>query len=144
MTTRRMTSSPETSPGPATVTQLLSPICDVDKLEFLAEAGRHYRVFTFDLAAGVDTFLSISLAGIAYINDDRQPRDLSSEMVFQVTAGYDVEALVKLTNRDQCGPSKRYQITVEEIAPHPRPFQRRRQRMRSLLSPQMRLPLRRT
>jgi hypothetical protein len=97
------------------------PIYDVDQLKFLAKAGRHYRVFTFDLATGVDTFLAIGVAGISFSNDDRAAGDLSSEVVFQVGVGYDVHAIVKVTNRGQYGPDKRYQISVEEIAPPPTP-----------------------
>ncbi len=91
----------------------------VDKVEFLAKAGRSYRVFTSGLALGVDTSLKVSVGGATYTNDDRQPGDLSSEVVFQ--AGGDVWPLVEVTNRGQYGPDKWYQITVEEIVPTPTP-----------------------
>jgi len=97
------------------------PDNDVDRVEFLAKAGRYYRVFTSDLALGVDTFLEVGLSGNTFTNDDREPGDLSSEIVFQVEAGYDVDALVKITNRGQHGSDKWYQITVEEIVPTPTP-----------------------
>jgi Tfp pilus assembly protein PilN len=97
------------------------PIYDVDKVKFLAKAGRYYRVFTTDLAAGVDTFLTVSVGGNTYINDDRQPGDLSSEVMFQVGTGHDVEALIGVTNRGQYGPDKRYQIIIEETIPTPTP-----------------------
>ena len=93
------------------------PDNDVDRVKFLAKAGRYYRIFTSDLALGVDTFLEVGLSGTTYTNDDREPNDLSSEIVFQVEAGYDVDALVKVTNRGQHGSDKWYQITVEEVVP---------------------------
>ena len=95
------------------------PVYDVDKVKFLAKAGRHYRVFTFDLSPGVDTFLTVSVAGTSYTNDDRQPGDLSSEIAFQVEPGRDVEAFIKVTNRGQYSPAMWYQITVEEVIPTP-------------------------
>jgi len=97
------------------------PVYDVDKVKFLAKAGRYYRVFTSDLAPGVDTFLTVSLGGTTYTNDDREPGDLSSEVVFQVGSGRDVDAGVRVTNRGQYGPSSWYQITVEETIPTPTP-----------------------
>jgi len=97
------------------------PVYDVDQVKFLAKNGRLYRVFTFDLAPGVDTFLTVSVAGATYTNDDFQAGDLSSEVVFEVQAGRDVEARVKITNRGQYGPDMRYQIAVEEAFPTPTP-----------------------
>jgi hypothetical protein len=97
------------------------PTYDVDTVKFVAKAGRYYRVFTSDLAPGVDTFLTVSLGGTTYTNDDGQPGTLSSEIVFQVGTGYDVEVLVKVTNRGKYGPDKWYQITVEEAIPTPTP-----------------------
>lgn len=97
------------------------PIYDVDKVKFLAKAGRYYRVYTFDLAPGVDTFLTVSVAGTSYTNDDYQPGDLSSEVVFQVGTNRDVEAIIKVTNRGQYGPDMWYQISVEEVVPTPTP-----------------------
>jgi Tfp pilus assembly protein PilN len=97
------------------------PVYDVDKVEFLAKADRWYRVYTSDLAPGVDTFLTVEVGGISYTNDDRGTRDLSSEVVFQVRTGYDVNAVVRVTNRGEYGPDMWYLITVEEIVPTPTP-----------------------
>ncbi len=97
------------------------PIYDVDRVEFLAKAERYYRVFTSDLTPGVDTFLSISVGGITYTNDDCEPGNLSSEIVFQAQTGRDADAIVKVTNRGHYGPDSRYQITVEEVVPTPTP-----------------------
>jgi len=95
------------------------PDNDVDRGKFLAKAGRYYRIFTSELALGVDTSLTVSVDGNTYTNDDRQPGDLSSEVVFQVGTSQDMEALIEVTNRGQYGSDKWYRITVEEIIPTP-------------------------
>ena len=96
------------------------PIYDVDNVKFLAKAGRYYRVFTSDLATGVDTFLAVSLGSIRHTNDDYQPGALSSEVLFQVGSS-DADAIVRTTNRGQYGPDKWYQVAVEEVIPTPTP-----------------------
>lgn len=93
------------------------PIFDVDMVTFLAKAERFYRVYTADLSPGVDTFLSVGLEGITHTNDDAEPGTLSSLIEFQVTTGYDVEALVRVTNRGAYGSDKWYQLIVKEVVP---------------------------
>jgi Tfp pilus assembly protein PilN len=93
------------------------PEGDVDKVTFLAKAGRSYRVYTSDLAPGVDTFIVVSVAGRVYTNDDRGPGDLGSLVEFTVDVSYDDQAVVEIRNRGQYGPDKAYKITVEEILP---------------------------
>jgi len=100
-----------------TQTHNFYPVDDTDTVRFLAKAERYYRVFTAGLAMGVDTALTVNVGGMIYTNDDREPRDLSSEVTFQVGADRDAEVLVEVTNRDQYGPDKSYRITVEEIIP---------------------------
>ena len=92
------------------------PLYDVDRLKFLAKAGRYYRVSTSKLTPGVDTFLLVKVGGVVYQSDDRGLGDLGSEVVFQAPVERDTEALVDVTNRGQYGPEQRYQILVEEIA----------------------------
>jgi Tfp pilus assembly protein PilN len=116
------------------------PDNDIDKSKFLAKAGRYYRIFTSELAPGVDTSLTVSVDGTTYTNDDRQPGDLSSEVVFQVGTSQDVEALVEVTNRGQYGPDKWYQITVEEIIPTPTPTPTNTATPTVTTSPSSRLP----
>jgi len=96
------------------------PTGDVDNVSFLAKAGRWYRVATSDLAQGVDTHLAVVVGEDVYTNDDREPGDLSSEIVFQA-GSEDVEAVVKITNRGQDGEDMFYRVTVEEILPTPTP-----------------------
>ncbi len=93
------------------------PVYDVDKVKFLAKAGRSYRIRTFDLTPGVDTFLSVNVGGVVYSNDDDQPGDLASEVDFQAASGSDVQAIATVTNRGQYGPDKGYSIVVEETIP---------------------------
>jgi Tfp pilus assembly protein PilN len=97
------------------------PVYDVDKIKFLAKAGRFYRVFTSDLVPGVDTFLSVNVGGIVYSNDDRQPGELSSEVTFQVAPDADRQVIVTVTNRGQYGPDMGYTLAVEEVIPTPTP-----------------------
>ncbi len=93
------------------------PVYDVDKVKFLAKAGRSYRVRTLDLTPGVDTFLSVSVGGLVYANDDVQPGNLASQVDFQVASGSDVLAIATVTNRGQYGPDKGYSLVVEETIP---------------------------
>jgi len=95
------------------------PVGDVDKVKFLAKAGRYYRVFTSELQAGVDTSLTVRLDGIVYSSDDRQPGDLSSEILFQASPGRDLQAVVEVVNRGQYGADKWYNLTVQEVIPTP-------------------------
>jgi tetratricopeptide (TPR) repeat protein len=96
------------------------PLYDMDNVKFLAKAGRYYRVYTSDLAPGVDTVLDVSVAGNHYAyNDDCTPGDLSSCVEFRARADGDMEASVKISNRGQFGPEMWYQITVEEFASMP-------------------------
>ncbi|HLF25108.1 MAG TPA: PilN domain-containing protein [Anaerolineae bacterium] len=94
------------------------PSGDVDNASFLAKNGRFYRVFTSDLAPGVDTLLTVSVGDAVHVNDDARPGLLSSEVAFQVT-GPDSIALIRITNRGQFGPDQRYTLSVEEIVPTP-------------------------
>jgi hypothetical protein len=94
------------------------PDGDVDQVNFLAKSGRFYHVFTTDLAPGVDTFLTISVGGATYTNDDAKPGTLASDITFQVT-GSDTVATVRVTNRGQYGADKRYQLVMEEFLPTP-------------------------
>ncbi|MGC9357610.1 MAG: PilN domain-containing protein [Anaerolineae bacterium] len=93
------------------------PELDVDRVSFLAKAGRFYRIYTTDLSPGVDTVLTVSLAGVTHTNDDRGPGVLASEVVVQNPLETDVDAAVKVTNRGEYGPQQEYTIIVEEIVP---------------------------
>ena len=95
------------------------PEGDVDRVRLLAKAGRYYRVSTSKLAPGVDTLVAVSVGGRIYSGDDRQPGDLSTEVVFFVEGGRDVEALIEVTNRGEFGPDKSYELAVDEIIPTP-------------------------
>jgi len=95
------------------------PAGDVDKVKFLAKAGRYYRVFTSELQPGVDTSLTVWMDGIVYRNDDRQPGDLSSEILFRAPLGRDLWVIVEVLNRGQYGPDKWYNLTAQEILPTP-------------------------
>ncbi|MBI5567390.1 MAG: PilN domain-containing protein [Chloroflexi bacterium] len=112
----------ETAPRPIIIAQPqlhnFYPDSDFDQVEFLAKAGRFYRVYTTDLAPAVDTFLTLVVGVSTYTNDDAKPGTLASEITFSVT-GSDVIASARITNRGQYGPDKRYQIILEEFLPTP-------------------------
>jgi len=95
------------------------PNGDVDKVTFLAKAGRFYRVGTLGLALGGDTFLEVKVGGTVYTNDDRQPGDLSSEVPFQVSPSGDVQVAATVRNRGQYGADKTYSLSVQEYVPTP-------------------------
>lgn len=90
------------------------PNNDVDKLVFLAKAGRTYQVETTDLTLGVDTHLFCTVAGVSYENDDRAQGDVSSMIEFYVNVAYDVEAYVEVVNRGQYGTEYGYRISLRE------------------------------
>ncbi len=90
------------------------PIYDIDKVTFLAKAGRYYRVYTTDLRPGVDTVLEVRVGGESYRNDDRAAGFLSSEIVFQA-GSYDTDVVVKISNRGEYGPERAYRVAVEEV-----------------------------
>lgn len=93
------------------------PVYDVDRVRFLAKAGRFYRIYTTDLAPGVDTVLNANLGGAVYTNDDRGPTTLASAVVVPNTTPYDLEATIRVANRGQYGPDKEYVLVVEEFVP---------------------------
>ncbi len=92
------------------------PVYDIDKVTFLAKAGRYYRIYTTDLRPGVDTVLEVRVGGVSYRNDDRDAGRLSSEVVFQ-GGSYDTDAVVTISNRDEYGPEQQYRVVVEEVLP---------------------------
>ena len=93
------------------------PTGDVDRVSFLAKAGRYYRVYTANLAPAVDTFLTVVVGDSTYTNDDVRPGDLSSQVSFQNTTGSDLVAVVTVTNRGQYGSDKTYDLVAEEVIP---------------------------
>ncbi|HET90434.1 MAG TPA: hypothetical protein ENN99_06825, partial [Chloroflexi bacterium] len=91
------------------------PIHDVDRVQFLAKAGRYYRVSTTHLSPGVDTCLTVVIGGKTYTNDDRGAGLLNSEVLFRAGEDSDRYAAVKITNRGIYSPDSWYQIVVEEL-----------------------------
>ncbi len=108
-----------------TVSQLHNfyPNGDQDTVSFLVKNGHYYRIFTSELAPGVDTFLSLRAGFIFLENDDdpERPGSLASKISFQNTTGADVNALVTITNRGAYGSDKWYKIIAEEFIPTPTP-----------------------
>lgn len=116
----------ESAPKPIVIAQPqlhnFYPDSDFDQVQFLAKAGRFYRVYTTDLSPAVDTFLTVVAGTSTFTNDDAKPGTLASEVTFSVS-GSDVIASVRITNRGQYGADRRYQIILEEFLPTPTPQQ---------------------
>ena len=93
------------------------PAGDTDRVRFLAKAWRYYKVYTSNLAPGVDTFLTVQVGDTIYTNDDETAGSLRSIVAFQVTHGYDAEVIVEISNRGAFGPDRKYNITAEEFIP---------------------------
>lgn len=98
-----------------TQTHNFYPANDVDKVTFRAKAGRWYAISTGNLAVGVDTRLEVWVVGELYENDDAEPGQLASLVRFRSPA--EAMIIVTITNLDQFGPDKRYDITVVELPP---------------------------
>lgn len=94
---------------------------DVDRARFVAKAGRTYRVYTADLAPGVDTVLAVRTGSLVQTSDDERPGILSSAVVVVVPGGADLEALVEVANRGISGPQQSYTLNLEEVTPTPTP-----------------------
>ena len=103
------------------------PRGDIDIFIFQAKAGRHYKVFTTELAPGVDTILAVGdlTAGtgcqpfhpeFGCWSDDRNNFEVSSEVIFEAIANDTV--VVTVDNRGlRSGDEATYSIGVEQYRP---------------------------
>ncbi len=98
-----------------TQTHSFYPLGDVDKVTFRAKGGRWYAVYTSNLAVGVDTRLELWVGNELYENDDAIPGQLASRIEFMAPG--EVMVVVTVTNLDQFGRDKYYDITVMEMPP---------------------------
>jgi hypothetical protein len=83
---------------------------DVDRLYFIARAGRSYRIYTYNLIAGVDTILTVNLGATQKVSDDRSTTDLSSLVEITNTSSQDAQVIAIVTNKGQFGQDKTYTI----------------------------------
>ena len=93
------------------------PNFDVDRARFVGRASGRYRVFTSQLAPGVDTILVITVGTATHTSDDRAADDLSSYVEFTVPSSGDLVVNVMVTNRGRFGPDATYVLTAEELGP---------------------------
>ncbi|MHB1294274.1 MAG: serine/threonine-protein kinase [Anaerolineae bacterium] len=94
-----------------------NPVGDVDRVTFRTKAGRTYVVSTSNLAVGVDTVLEVVVNGQSYTNDDVSPGTLASQVV--LSASQDAIAVVTVSNADQFGPTRTYDLSVMVTASTP-------------------------
>ncbi len=95
------------------------PDGDVDSVSFRVKPGRVYAVITSDLNVGVDTVVTVSVAGQRYENDDAIAGSLASEVNFEAIA--EAVAVATVSNKGEYGPSMFYSLTVIELPPTPTP-----------------------
>jgi len=95
------------------------PDGDQDFVEFLAKPAdggeRWYGVFTSDLAAGVDTAITVTMGSYdPWYNDDYDPGsgNFASTVCLSTTEQY--TAVVAITNLGQFAPTSSYTVTVVE------------------------------
>ncbi|MBK8902296.1 MAG: PilN domain-containing protein [Anaerolineaceae bacterium] len=98
-------------------THTFDPASDVDKVTFPVKNGRHYQIFSSNLAPGVDTFLSVSMNGQTWESDDYAPAgsgNLASAVCF--AAPINANPIATFTNiAGQYAPDKSYNIVVQEV-----------------------------
>ena len=92
------------------------PENDVDRVFFLAKAGRYYRIATQALGPGVDTVLTVNAGGMVLTNDDAKPGSLYSEIILPALP-VDTTATVTIANRGMYGIAQVYTLIIEEILP---------------------------
>ncbi len=98
-------------------THTFDPANDVDRVTFPVKNGRHYQIFSSNLAPGVDTLLTVTMNGQTWESDDYAlpgSGNLASAVCF--AAPVDANPIATFTNiAGQFGPSKTYNIEVREV-----------------------------
>lgn len=97
------------------------PNFDEDNVFFLAKAGRTYQISTSRLAAGVDTFLTVTIGETTLTNDDAEFGTLASMLQIQAPPDEDINVFVRISNRGVYGSAATYTISVDEIVVTPTP-----------------------
>ncbi|MBC7236158.1 MAG: PilN domain-containing protein [Chloroflexi bacterium] len=97
------------------------PYYDIDMVTFTAKAGRSYRIATQNLGPEVDTVLTVQLGDRVYMNDDRAPGTLESEVLLRHSGDQDQPAVVIVSNRGAYGQDQTYLLTVNLLEAEPTP-----------------------
>lgn len=112
----------DTQPKPIVVGQAqqhnFMPSGDADSVTALIKAFGFYRVRTSNLAAGVDTVLTVHVGRSTYVNNEFTAGKTGSEVDFQ-NLGPDTPVLITVTNRGAFGPEKTYSLLLEQTGPPP-------------------------
>ena len=106
-----------------------NPVYDIDQVTFLGVAGKRYCIQALPEAAGVDTYLEVTVGESVYTNDDCQTglalyacncpqsgvgASQASVVELLIRSSYDQGVWVKVTNQGEYGPDKWYTLYVAE------------------------------
>ena len=91
------------------------PTDDVDTLTFEAQSGRAYEVRTQNLAAGVDTFLEVTVSGVPLPPNDNFGDLPDSRVVLTPTTPGAV--LITVSNLGVYAPDATYEVLVRDLGP---------------------------
>ena len=95
------------------------PEGDIDKVQFLVKPGNEYEISTFGLSAGLDTYMSVSVDGRVYYDDDGGTDPLASRVRFM--ALNEGVAVATITNKGRFGSDRWYHVSVTAFEPTPIP-----------------------
>ena len=93
------------------------PEGDVDRVTFPVKGGHAYELRSSALGVGVDTVITVYLAGSNYQSDDAAAGDLASQVRFQAIA--DGQASAVITNKGLYGTSMGYVLELHEVGGDP-------------------------
>lgn len=107
-----------------TQTHSFYPTGDVDRVRFRIKPDRRYRIYTDNLALGVDTKLILAVGATGCEPEDCQNDDVTIETLASevtVVSAADGIGWATVINLDQYGESKTYQLTFDVSKPPPTP-----------------------
>jgi hypothetical protein len=113
---------PNSAPPPPTPTPT-----DVDYFQALLKEGHTYEIYTvIDNNVGLDTYLRLkdSAGNLLAENDDREPGNLASRIVYSIAPGREAMYFFEVTNIDPSNPrlpGKTYRFAVIDLSGTPGP-----------------------
>jgi Tfp pilus assembly protein PilN len=89
------------------------PEGDIDRVVFPVKAGYAYELSTSGLAVGVDTVVTVDVAGSTFQSDDVSAGNLASAVRFQAIV--DGQASAVITNKGQYGTGMTYALELHQV-----------------------------